>query len=212
MPALGYTVDLDTIAADYQTMDSGEFARAYLNRWSPKCGPVFELAQWLACLDPLSTTTGTIGFGIDVAPDRSSATIAAAGGRGRAGATSKSWTGHGWDWTDRWSSCAAGARVGIDPAAPASNCCLLSTLAGYRWRSPAGPTGRRVGRSATTWHRPDRPAVKPPGRCRGRNSWPLGDAWAWARTPDPADPAPLIAATLARWAWTTARPIGVQVF
>ena len=54
MPALGTLIDEETVAADHAAMDSGEFARAYLNRWSPGGVPVFSLAEWVACHDPSS--------------------------------------------------------------------------------------------------------------------------------------------------------------
>jgi len=80
MPALGTLIDEATVAADHAAMDEGEFARAYLNRWSPGGTPVFDLASWVACLDVSSASITPPAFGVDVAPDRAHASIAASSG------------------------------------------------------------------------------------------------------------------------------------
>lgn len=221
MPALGLTIDEETVAADFGTMDQGEFARAYLNRWSPKGVPVFALAQWLACLDPRSQASGPIAFGVDVAPDRSSGTIAAAGGRadGRVHVELIE-RRDGTDWiparirelVERWRP----SGVAIDPAAPAGS--LLPSLAlGSVPLSLC--TGRTYGQACGAYfddvatgrlaHR-GQPALDDAVLGARRRS--LGDAWAWARTPDAADPAPLIAATLARWSWSTAPALDARIY
>jgi hypothetical protein len=221
MPALGLTIDEETVAADFATMDQGEFARAYLNRWSPKGVPVFALAQWLACLDPRSQASGPIAFGVDVAPDRSSGTIAAAGGRadGRVHVELIE-RRDGTDWiparirelVERWRP----SGVAIDPAAPAGS--LLPSLAlGSVPLSLC--TGRSYGQACGAYfddvatgrlaHR-GQPALDDAVLGARRRS--LGDAWAWARTPDAADPAPLIAATLARWSWSTAPALDARIY
>ena len=42
MPAIGYTVDLDTIRADHDSIEPDEFARAYLNRRQTLGRPVID--------------------------------------------------------------------------------------------------------------------------------------------------------------------------
>lgn len=39
MPALGHTVTVETVAADFQTMDLAEFRRAYLCQWPEVAKP-----------------------------------------------------------------------------------------------------------------------------------------------------------------------------
>jgi phage terminase large subunit-like protein len=222
MPALGITIDEATIAADYQTMDAGEFARAYLNRWQPKGIPVFALAQWLACLDPSSRVGGVIAFGVDVSPDRSSASIAAAGGRadGRAHVELVD-RRDGTEWipgriaelVERWRPVA----VAVDPAAPAGS--LIPALSLSAGIPLVLCTGRVYGQACGAFfddvaagrlvHRGQPPLDDAIIGARKRT---LGDAWAWARSPDAADPAPLIAATLARWAWSTTPPLEARIY
>lgn len=221
MPALGITIDPATVAADYATMDAAEFGRAYLNRWAPKGVPVFALAQWLACLDARSAIAGALSFGIDIAPDRSGATIAAAGGRAdgllhvevidrRPGVD---WlAGRIVELVSRWRP----AGVAIDPAAPAGS--LVPELLPLQLPL-VFCTGRTFGQACGAFyddvnagrlrHR-GQPALDDAViGARRRN---LGDAWAWARSADAADPAPLIAATLARWAWSTAPALSPEIF
>jgi hypothetical protein len=219
MPALGTTIDEETIAADYRTMDAGEFSRAYLNRWAPAGVPVFALGQWLACLEPASSIVGAPAFGVDVAPDRSSASIAAAGGRsdGRVHVELVE-RRDGTDWipgrlrelVQRWRSPA----VAIDPAAPAGS--LLASLQGVPL---VLCTGRAYGQACgalfddvTTGRLAHRGQPALDDAVVGARRRSLGDAWAWARTPDAADPAPLIAATLARWAWSTAPALDARIY
>jgi Terminase large subunit, T4likevirus-type, N-terminal len=221
MPALGLTIDEETVAADFATMDQGEFARAYLNRWAPKGVPVFAFGQWLACLDAASAAQGSLAFAIDVAPDRSTASIAAAGGRadGRVHVELVD-RRDGTDWVvsrmgelvDRWRPVA----VVVDPGAPAGSLVTGLSLA----RVPLLLcNGRQYGQACGAFyddviagrlaHR-GQPALD--DAVAGGRKRPLGDAWAWARIPEAADPAPLIAATLARWGWSTAPPVGPQIF
>jgi hypothetical protein len=223
MPALGELIDLDTVRADREAMDEGEFARAYLNRWSPGGTPVFDLASWVACLDPASGSSTPPAFGVDVAPDRGHASIAAAAGRSdgrvhlevvdrRAGT----------DWLvprlgellERWSPVA----VTVDPSGPAGS--LVTDLS----RLPRVPplvlvTARQyaaacgqvfddvaTGRIA---HR-GQPALDDAVVAARRRS--SGDAWVWARPSSGTDPSPLIAATLARYGWSTAPRLEARIY
>lgn len=221
MPALGITIDEETVAQDYATMDQGEFSRAYLNRWAPKGVPVFALGQWLACLDETSQASKAIAFGIDVAPDRSTASIAVAGGRadGRVHVELVE-RRDGTDWVvsrmgelvERWRPVA----VAIDPGAPAGSLVTGLSLA----RVPLLLcTGRQYGQACGMFyddvaqgrlaHR-GQPALD--DAVIGARKRPLGEAWAWARIPEAADPAPLIAATIARWAHSAAPQVVPHVY
>ena len=79
-PALGYTIEEATIAADAETMDPAEFARAYL------CVPTAHLTDqkipaqsWGYCGDPASQCDDPIALAFDVALERDAASIAIAG-------------------------------------------------------------------------------------------------------------------------------------
>lgn len=78
-----HTVTEATIASDYLTMDLNEFRRAYLNQWcaSVTHEPIVEPEVWESLLHKRSTWSGTTAFGIAVNPDRTMASIGAAGER-----------------------------------------------------------------------------------------------------------------------------------
>jgi hypothetical protein len=215
MPALGSLIDLDTIRADHAAMDAAEFARAYLNRWSPGGVPVFSLAEWVACRDPSSGSGQAPAFGVDVSPDRSHASIAAAAGRsdGRIHLelvdrrTGTDWlVGRVAELLERH----APVAITVDPSGPAGS--LVTDLT----RLPRVPplvlvTARQYAAACGALfddvstqriaHR-GQPALDDAVVAARRRS--SGDAWSWARPSSGVDPSPLIAATLARWGWSTA--------
>jgi len=82
MPALGYTVTEEAVRAEFQSWPRQEFRRAYLNQWvEGKTDPVISGDQWQAAIVPGASAKGDrVAFTIDVSPDRSTASIAAAGG------------------------------------------------------------------------------------------------------------------------------------
>jgi hypothetical protein len=215
MPALGTLIDEETVAADHAAMDAGEFARAYLNRWSAGGLPVFSLADWSACLDPGSGSTDAPAFGVDVSPDRSHASIAAASSRhdGRI-ALELVDRRSGTDWLvgrlaellERWHPVA----VTVDPAGPAGSLVTdltrlprIPPLVLVTARQYAAACGALYDDVSTRRiaHR-GQPALDDAVVAARRRT--QGDAWAWARPSTGVDPSPLIAATLARWGWSTA--------
>lgn len=83
MPALGYTIDEETIEADQDSMRDNPtgFARAYLNLWPnvrKTSGPI-DPAWWLNCLDETSSYTGRPNLAVDMPRDRTETLIAVAG-------------------------------------------------------------------------------------------------------------------------------------
>lgn len=82
MPALGFTIDEDAIAAELG-LPEGEFRRAYLNQWTASDERVIPAALWDAVNRPDVTPEGMLVFAVDIDPDRKYASIAAADGEGR---------------------------------------------------------------------------------------------------------------------------------
>ena len=209
MPALGHTVDVDTIRADHDAMPAEEFARAYLNRWTAGGRPVIDVALWQAARDTTSSLKGLPCFAVDVTPDRSFASIAVAGWRAD-GRVHIELVEHrpGTEWVvsrlselyGRWHP----FPVVVDPASPAAS--LLVDLAASGVATETIGTREYAqaceqfydavtGPAPTLAHR-DQPALNVAvGAARKRA---LGDAWAWARRLG-TDVSPLVAATLARW-------------
>jgi phage terminase large subunit-like protein len=82
MPALGRTAQIDSIEADFRTMDLHEFQRAYLNQWTTiAVDPVIPIKDWmeLATLQPGDTDGIPIMLSVDVSQSREMAAIAASG-------------------------------------------------------------------------------------------------------------------------------------
>ena len=79
MPALGCTVPVEAIEADFQSMPAGEFARAYLNQWrAAAADPVIPLERWRELANPYADSPVPEVLAIDVAPEGTSAAIGAA--------------------------------------------------------------------------------------------------------------------------------------
>lgn len=88
MPALGFTIDEDSIAAELERMSSSAeglngFRRAYLNQWVPKFAAtaLFPAETWADGADPGSQIDGKPVLAVAVTPDRSVASLAACGRR-----------------------------------------------------------------------------------------------------------------------------------
>jgi terminase large subunit-like protein len=207
MPALGITVDIETIRDDHDQMDPADFARAYLNRRAPKGLTVVSAVAWQECRAPGSHLRSVPVFAADTTPDRSWSSIGVAG-----------WNDHhrcqlevvdhrpGTDWVvgrcaelvRRWTA----GPVLIDPASPAGSLLVDFAAAGIATRAT---TSREYAQAcgqlfdavnARTICHLDQPVLN--GAVSSARKRPLGDAWAWARKAG-GDVSPLVAVTLARW-------------
>ena len=219
MPAIGYTVDLDTIRADHDSIEPDEFARAYLNRRQTLGRPVIAAALWLACRDPRSQLGGLPCFAIDVTPDRSASSIAVAGWRPdqrrhveivdhRPGTD---WViGRAAELEQRWRP----LPFVIDPASPAGS--LLVDLAAVgvptetvTTREYTQACGQMfdaiVGGGLVHLGQPVLDAAVTAARKRV-----IADSWAWARKAG-GDISPLVGITLASWGLMKAGQGGPQV-
>lgn len=80
-PAVGHTITLDTLAGIRATMNRAEFDRAFLGVWTHDYGvpPKLPPQLWEQAADPAAAPTSGVAYGLEVASDASSATIAAAG-------------------------------------------------------------------------------------------------------------------------------------
>jgi len=223
MPALGALIDEETIRRDMASMDEAEFGRAYLNRWAAGGTPVFDLADWTRCRDDASKAE-SVAFGLDVSPDRRTASIAVAGGR-RDGRVHVELIERraGTDWIvarlGELIEAHKPAALAVDPGSPAGS--LVTDITRLRRVPPLVlVTGRQyaaacgslyddvsTGRLA---HR-GQPALDDAVIAARRRA--VGDSWVWARPEHAAtDPAPLIAATLARYAWSTVPRVVPTIF
>lgn len=208
-PALGDTITEAAIAAELARASSVEaFERSVLNVWprprSLKTG--IDLEQWARLVD-LDTPAGGEVLAFDVAGDRSSAALAAAGvvaGRSLVEVLDER-SGTGWilgsvrDWKathpagvvvcDSLNAGTIAERleaVGIEP---------LRTSAGQMARACADLIDQINDGSIA--HRAQAVLDTAISEARRR---PLGDGWAWSRRSSDGSIAPLVAVTLAAWA------------
>jgi hypothetical protein len=83
IPALGLTIDEKVVAHARATMTEGEFRRAYLCQWTVLDDAAIPAKYVLKVLDEKTAPSGRLSFGIDVAMDRSYASICVADETGR---------------------------------------------------------------------------------------------------------------------------------
>lgn len=225
-PALGSgRVTVEGIAKMHASMSRRGFARELLSvgNYPVESGgwDVISQQAWEATADPASRALDPVAFAVDVTPDRSAACIAAAGER-EDGLTHLEVVDHrpgtGWvvdrlrDLMQKWSPCA----VAVDAGGPAGSLVADLAAAGVEVTSPRV---RDVSAAAgalydATVRPPDAPAEWAPSArhiphpalsaaLSGASRRTLGDAWAWDRRGVSVDISPLVAVTLARWAFAS---------
>jgi phage terminase large subunit-like protein len=211
-----HTITEAAIRAEYTGMDLAEFRRAYLNQWpedSPDEWLVIERDPWMDRADPDSRRESRVAFALDMTPDRSAVSIAAAGRRadGRLHVeVIEHRPGTGWvvdrvkDLDDRYEPVA----VVLDPAGPAGSLIADLEAAGIE---VVTSSAREVGQACGAFY----DAVTDSGdlvhidqtplndALAGALKRPLGDAWAWDRKNVTVDISPLVAVTLAAWGYAT---------
>ena len=210
MPALGSTVPLEAVRADFKSInDLWEFRRAYLNQWTnATTEPVIPLAQWNALEDGRSTLLDPVSLAVDITPDRQRTSIVAAGRR-EDGLAHIEVIEHrrGNEWMeDRVRELVARHEVRavvVDQLSPAAG--LAGRLADQavevvtvNSRQHAEACGHLMDaveeRQLRHLGQPDLLAA-----LDGAAKRPLGDSWAWSRKNSGVDISPLVAATLALW-------------
>ena len=210
-PALGYRLSEEFIASEVDALPVDKFRRERLSIPDlPSGEALFPPHLWAACADPASKAKDPVAFAVDVAPDRSSATIAAAGVRedGKPHVTVVD-SRPGTDWiVGRVAELVAKWRpsaVALDSAGPSGalvqefEAASLDVVAASS-RDLTNACGRffDLVASGELRHRDESSLNAAAAAARRRN---VGDAWAYTRRRDSdADLTPLYAATLALWA------------
>lgn len=210
-PALGLRISQEHIAREMAAMEFTEFARERLgigtypaeggDLWS-----VIDEETWLGLADQSSELLDPVTFAIDVAPDRSMATIAAAGtradGKGHIEIVDHD-AGTGWvvgriqELHKRWRPKA----IGIDPGGPAGSLVASLESAGVELykiatRDLAQACGGFYDAATSDGFR-HRGQLELSAAVRGARKRGLGDAWAWSRRDASVNLSPLVAGTIA---------------
>lgn len=216
MPALGYTITLDAVLLEHDTIDPEQWLRSYCNIQTGSMLQVIPAAAWAAAYAEPSTNTGKVWMSVDVAPG--------AGGVGRAAAISvATWVGteiHTWVLDSAaglsWVADTIGTRTRertvqvlyIDATGPigsilpdikAKAACNIevidaSTMAAASERFLNGIT------DGTIKHR-DQDVLN--AAVAGAAKRVLNDGWALKRRTSTANIAPLVGVVLASWGAAT---------
>lgn len=218
-PGLGIRIDAEHVEKELRSMDSRTFAveRLGVGDWpatdGSDGGPI-SVEAWDSLLDVSSTVLDPVCFAVDVSPDRSSGSIAAAGlredGLLHAEIVERR-RGTGWI-VDRLVELVERnepAQVVCDGAGPVGT--LLPELSD-RGVLVVSLTAQENGRACgmlvdlVEQRRLRHPGAKSVrSALRGAAQRPLGDAWAWSRKNSTVDISPLVALTLACWSAETMR-------
>jgi phage terminase large subunit-like protein len=210
MPALGHTVDEDTVAAAQRSMPRSEFARAYLNRWVASMGePIVSMEHWQSLAEPDAKRPEWVVLGVDVAPEGKSAAIVAVGEDGDLLRAAVLEHGEGSDWVlpalGRIVEELGQPTILVDEKACAHLIPELERVADFKLRVlKAGDIWTacafwlRLVQESRLKHRGERELTVALDGAGQRN---LGDGWAWSRRSSGADITPLVATTLAVSFW-----------
>jgi len=207
MPALGRTVDVDTIWTDAKSLPEADFRRGYLNQRTVGGKPVIPAGHWPRLRNEDLPWGTTLVFGADITPDR---------GFGSIGVASWAGTGRvlveviehrpdaGWitqrlaELAQRWRP----ALVVVDRGSPAGK--LAPELETLGLPVEVTDTGAYAGACGgffddvvdqKVYHRGQPLLDAAVAAARKRQ---IGDTWAWARR-EGGDVSPLVAVTLARY-------------
>ncbi|WP_079195753.1 terminase [Streptomyces acidiscabies] len=225
LPALGYTVTEEIIAAELEKMDPAEFDRAYLNRTrkpTPPSDPNVPKAKWPGLVDAASRPVAeSVALAIDVSQDRKRAAISAASLRPD-GRVHLEVVAHrpGTDWVvpamEKLHRLWKPVAVAIAAGSPAASLIDDLTAAGIDVPKDkdaplrgdlavmrSGDVTEACGQFAdalnqgTVAHLDQVPLTAAVNGARTRRQ---GDAWTLDRTNSLVDISPLCAAVFARWA------------
>ena len=212
MPALGHTISAKVVEHARATMSEGDFRRSYLNQWTASDDRIIPAVVWDAVVSPGVKPDGRLVFAVDVAPDRSSASIGVADEQGRVELV-ESRPGVGWI-VDRVVQLSAKFEcpVVLDGYGPAGSLFDQLEAKGVRVEKYSS---RQVAQACSTFF----DAVAD-DRIRVRSSSLLddavaavrrrvsGDTWSWSRSDTAVDICPLMVVTLAFDKATSAKAAG----
>jgi hypothetical protein len=212
-PGLGIRISEEHIGYERASMDPRTFAveRLGIGDWpdtSGEAASVIDPQVWAGLTDAGSTITGDVVFALDVAPDRSSASVAASGlredGLGHVEIIKRA-RGTGWvvDYVAERVDKHGVEIVLVDGKGPAGS--LIEPLQDRGVNVVAVNAQEHAQACGVMFDTVEERALRHLGTqelaaaVRGAAKRPLGDAWAWSRKTSTVDISPLVAGTLALW-------------
>jgi hypothetical protein len=207
-PALGFRIQADSIAQEVKVMPPPEFRRERLGIFDQAAGTVLRVLSveaWEACWDRNAKPTEDLRFAVEVAQDRSMATIAVAGRWREFAAVDIVEQAAGTGWVvDRVIELLARyrrAKFAIDLKSPAAGLAPEFDMRGVPYESVA--TTDFVQACGRFFDLVQQGKLRHPGAgpldmaLNIAVTRPLGDAWAWDRKKSAGDISSLVAATIA---------------
>lgn len=205
MPALGHTINEETVRHARATLTDGEFWRAFLNVATTSDERVIPAATWDLVCRPDASPSGDLTFGVDVNPDRSAAAIVAVSDGvveviehrsglawvvDRAAELDAKWSGPVWAVDGRSSSPIASLVPGLRD----SGLTVVEVAAGDLSAACGAFFDMIVDRRVEVRRHASLDAA-----VEGVDKRFVGDGWVWDRRHSAADISPLYAATVALW-------------
>jgi hypothetical protein len=201
IPSYGITIDERSLRHSQKTMPPAQFARAFLNLWSASDERVLPAALWNAANSPDVAPEGRLALGLDVNPDRTSASIAIADADGRVELVDQA-PGVGWvvervvELAKEWD-----VDVSLDSYGPAGSLAAEIEDQGvkvtaYTTRQMTSACGKFYDAVADGKIKIRRhPALDLASAAARKRQ--IGDAWTWGRRDSAEDVSPLLAVTIA---------------
>ena len=212
-PALGIRIGAEDLDRALRTLPSQDFAVEHLGVWKTQSlSAKIPLHIWESIQVSESPGTEGVVFGLDIPPDRSSASVAACAPDGENGfSVELADRRPGTDWlihrcielSDRY----PGTSFVIDTVGPAGGFVhelqnlglkVISTTAREYSQACTHLFDAVMAKKLTHTGQPELVTA-----VMGAKTRTLGDSWAWSRTSSSVDIAPLVAATLALWGCST---------
>jgi hypothetical protein len=201
IPSLGVTIDERSLRHSQKTMPPAQFARAFLNQWTASDERVIPAGLWNAACDENVAPEGKLAIGLDVNPERTSASIAIADADGRVELVDQA-PGVGWvvervvELAKEWD-----VDVSLDSYGPAGS--LAAEIEGHGVKVTAYTTRQMTsacgkfydavadGKIKIRRH----PALDLASAAARKRQ--IGDSWTWGRKDSAEDVSPLLAVTIA---------------
>lgn len=212
-PAVGFTISPDVLAAEWDSMDPDEYARAYGNVWTRTVSRVIPAAAWAACLDPTSQIVGELFLAVDASPGVNagrSSSISVSGWNKDGiphGEVVASGPGLAWvapriaELTRKWTRA---GRLYVDPTGPIGS--VLPDIEKSSLAKVEVVDARTMAAACGRFHED---VLTERFRHLGQDSLDsavegaakrqLLDAWAWGRRGSASDISALVAVTLSHW-------------
>lgn len=215
-PGLGIRISEEHIEKELRSMDPRTFAveRLGVGDWpaTDQDASVIDVVEWEDLVDHDSVIDGPVCFAVDMAPDRSFASIVAAGRRSDRRfhvEVVEHRRGTRWvaprlvDLLERHEN----RGVVFDSASPAASLVHELEESGIEATSvTAREHSQACGQLLDLIERAELRHLGQPelaSAIRGAAQRPLGDAWAWSRKTSSVDISPLVGVTLALWSATS---------